>query len=245
VPPEPQPAQKCALPLRFEGVCLEVRGQQLLHDLSFTLRAGSISAILGPNGAGKSLALRLANGLIAPSAGRIHWQGGAARARAACALVFQQPVLLRRSARANLDYALRMRGVPAAERARRAARALARVRLDALSARPAHSFSGGEQQRLALARAWALAPEVLFLDEPAAALDPDSSRALEAAVREMHAEGAKIVLTTHDLSQAKRMADEVLFMQGGRLREQTSAREFFAEPRSAAARNFLRAEGAL
>jgi tungstate transport system ATP-binding protein len=231
------------LPLAFEAVSYEVRGVRLLADVSFVLGAGPCSVILGPNGAGKSIALRLADGLLAPTAGRVRWLGpGAARAAEARALVFQRPVLLRRSAAANLDYALRLRGLPAQERARRTERVLAATGLEGLAGRPARRLSGGEQQRLALARAWALEPEVLLLDEPASALDPAASRALEEAIRAIRAEGTKIVMTTHDLAQAERMADEVLFLHRGRLLEHAPAAEFFHEPRSAEAKAFLRAE---
>jgi tungstate transport system ATP-binding protein len=231
------------LPLAFEGVSYEVRGARLLADVSFTLAAGPCSVILGPNGAGKSLLLRLCDGLLAPTAGRVRWLGpDGARAAQARALVFQRPVLLRRSAAANVDYALRLRGLPAAERERRTERVLAGTSLGELAARPARRLSGGEQQRLALARAWALEPEVLLLDEPASALDPASSRALEQAIRAIRAEGTKIVMTTHDLAQAERMADEVLFLHRGRLLEHAPAAAFFHEPRSAEAKAFLRAE---
>ena len=195
------------------------------------LGAGPCSVILGPNGAGKSLMLRLCDGLLAPTAGRVRWLGpGAAHAAEARALVFQRPVLLRRSARRTSTTRCACAACPRA-RARAAHRARARARRasQAFAEQPARRLSGGEQQRLALARAWALAPEVLFLDEPAAALDPAASRALEEAIRAIRAEGTKIVMTTHDLAQAERMADEVLFLHRGRL-ARARAR---AEPSSA------------
>jgi tungstate transport system ATP-binding protein len=231
------------LPLAFEAVRYEVRGARLLGELSFRLEEGPCSVLLGPNGAGKTLTLRLADGLLAPSSGRVRWLGpGAARAAACRALVFQRPVLLRRSAAANVDYALRLRGVPRPEREERTERVLTATGLLELAERPARRLSGGEQQRLALARAWALAPQVLFLDEPATALDPAASRALEDAVRAIRAEGTKIVMTTHDLGQAERMADEILFLHRGRLVERAPAALFFTEPRSAEAKAFLRRE---
>ncbi|MDJ0869486.1 MAG: ATP-binding cassette domain-containing protein [Myxococcota bacterium] len=231
------------LPLVFERVGYAARGQHLLHDVSFSLGAGPVSVILGPNGAGKTLLLRLANGLLRPSAGSVRWDGAdAAGVARHIALVFQRPVLLRRSARANVEFALRLHGVAADERARRTGRVLEAVRLAPLAERPARLLSVGQQHRLALARAWALEPEVLFLDEPAASLDPGASRALESAIRAIRAEGTKIVLTTHDLAQAERMADEVLFLHRGRLVESGPAASFFAEPRSAEARKFLQGE---
>ncbi len=231
------------LPLRLEGVVWEHRGLRLLDGLSFTLEAGPCSVILGPNGAGKTLALRVCNGLLRPSEGRVVWAGeDGARAGDARALVFQRPVLLRRSVAANVDYALRLRGVSTEERARRIETVLGDTRLLTFADRPARRLSVGEQQRLALARAWATDPAVLFLDEPAAALDPGATRALEEAIRAVRAGGTKIVMTTHDLAQAERMADEILFLYEGRLLERAPAARFFAGPESEEARAFLKGE---
>jgi tungstate transport system ATP-binding protein len=132
--------------------------------------------------------------------------------------------------------------VARAERRERVARALAATRLAAHAERPARTLSVGEQQRVAMACAWALEPEVLLLDEPAAALDPSATRELENAICAMRDEGRKIVMSTHDLAQARRLASEVLFLHGGRLLEQTPAAEFFASPRSDPARRFLAGE---
>ena len=231
------------LPLAFEGVTFETSGTRLLYDVSFRLEFGPVSVILGPNGAGKSLTLRLCDGLLSPTAGRVRWLGpGAQRAGSARAMVFQRPVLLRRSTAANVDYGLRLRKVPRAERRARTARVLGAVGLGELTGRPARRLSVGQQQRLALARAWALEPQVLFLDEPAAALDPGACRDLENAVRRVRDDGTKIVMTTHDLAQARRMADEVLYLDRGRLLEQTPAAEFFEQPRSTEAKAFLQGD---
>ncbi len=232
------------LPLLFEEVGYETGGVWLLQDLRFTLEASACSVILGANGAGKTLLLRLCDGLLTPTRGRIRWLGPDARlAPRARALVFQRPVLLRRSAAANVDYALRLRGLDRRERERRVERVLVETGLAAMADRPAHSLSGGEQQRLTIARAWALEPTVLFLDEPASSLDPGSTRALERAIRKVREDGTKIVMTTHDLGQARRMADEILFLEKGRLLERDEATAFFAGPKSEGARRFLGAEG--
>jgi tungstate transport system ATP-binding protein len=185
--------------------------------------------------------LRLCNGLIAPTAGRIAWHGGVVPARRK-ALVFQRPIMLRRSALANVAYGLKLAGVGRAERRARARAVLDRVGLAYLAERPARMVSGGEQQRIALARAWALEPDVLFLDEPTASLDPAAARAVEDIVRAIHAGGTKIVMTTHNLGQARRLADEILFLHAGRLVERAPAERFFASPRSAEAEAFLREE---
>jgi tungstate transport system ATP-binding protein len=237
------PAPDSALPLAFDGVSFVADGVTRLDGVSFVVGGTPIAVVLGPNGAGKSLLLRLAAGLLAPSRGRVRWLGaGAARARERSAVVLQRPVLLRRSVRANLDYAMSLRGIPRSERAARGERALETARLGGFAARAARRLSVGEQQRVALARAWCVGAEVLFLDEPAAGLDPGATGVLEAAIRGVRDAGTRIVMATHDLGQARRMADEVLFLHRGRLLEQTPAAEFFAEPRSVEARKFLRGE---
>ncbi|MEE8534917.1 MAG: ATP-binding cassette domain-containing protein [Kiloniellales bacterium] len=231
------------LPLTLAAVRFEARGKRLIHDLDLVLESGLRSIVLGPNGAGKSLLLRLCHGLIAPTAGRVLWSGlpnGAARR--AQAMVFQRPILLRRSTAANVAYPLRLRGVARGERKRRVGAALNLAGLSALAERPARVLSGGEQQRLAIARAWVTRPEVLFLDEPTAHLDPAATRAVEQLIGAIHQAGTKIVMTTHDLGQARRLADEILFLHGGRLLERAPSDRFFAAPRSAEAARFLKGE---
>ncbi len=229
--------------LTLERVTLERAGKRLLDDISFSLMAGLTTIVLGPNGAGKSSLLRLCHGLVPPTSGRIRWDATGPDGRPTRqAFVFQKPVLLRRSALGNVVHALAAAGVPRAERHERARRALERVRLDRIADRPARRLSGGEQQRLCIARAWALRPGILFLDEPTASLDPGATRAIECAVSRMHAEGVRIVMTTHDLGQARRLADEVLFLHSGRLIEHTPAERFFAGPGSPEAAAFLRGD---
>jgi tungstate transport system ATP-binding protein len=225
------------LPLRAEGVSYGAGGVAILREVSLTIAAGPPTMIIGPNGAGKSVLLRLLHGLLRPDAGRITPE----RAIRGL-LVFQRPVLLRRSALANVSYALALAGVPRAGRRARAEAALAGVGLGDLADRPARRLSGGEQQRLALARAAALTPPVLFLDEPCASLDPAATRAVEDIIRGIAAAGTKIVMTTHDLGQARRLAGEVIFLHRGRVLECTPAPIFFAGPASAEATAFLQGE---
>jgi tungstate transport system ATP-binding protein len=227
------------LPLCAEGLGFSAGGVAILSDVALTIEPGAPSVIIGPNGAGKSVLLRLLHGLLAPCAGRVMWAGDAARRQA---MVFQRPVLLRRSVLANAVYPLKLAGVAAAAREPRARAALEMVGLAALADRPARRLSGGEQQRLALARAAALSPEVLFLDEPSASLDPAATRAVEEIVGLFAQRGTKIVMTTHDLGQARRLAGEVLFLHHGRLREQTPAAAFFNQPATPEAAAFLRGE---
>jgi tungstate transport system ATP-binding protein len=231
------------LPLVLEEVSFAAGGQPLISSLSLAIGPGLRTVVLGPNGAGKSLLLRLCHGLIRPGAGTVRWAEADPRALARMqAMVFQRPVLLRRTVLANLTFALAVAGVPRRLRGRRAEAALERVGLQGLDGRPARVLSGGEQQRLALARAWALEPKVLFLDEPSANLDPTATRMIEAAIGAMHREGVKIVMTTHDLAQARRLADEIIFLHRGRLVEHTPADVFFRRPASPEGRAFVAGE---
>ena len=222
------------LPLRLE----EVSFLHVLQPLSLQIEAGPSTIILGANGAGKSVLMRLMHGLLAPSSGRVSWSGDDARRRQA--MVFQRPVMLRRSAFQNVLYALDVAGVGGAERL--ATEALAEVGLAHVAHQPARVLSFGEQQRLALARAWALHPEVLFLDEPTASLDPTATREIEAVIRAFDASGTKIVMATHNLGQARRLGDEVIYLHQGRVVERAPVDRFFAQPATAEAAAFIKGE---
>jgi tungstate transport system ATP-binding protein len=236
-------APRSLLPLRLDDVVFAVGGRRVIAGVSLTLEAGQRTVVVGPNGAGKSVLLRLCHGLLQPTSGTIAWNApeipGEPRRQA---MVFQRPVLLRRSALANIAYALAVARVPTEQREARAREALRKVGLDALAAHPARVLSGGEQQRVALARAWALNPEVLFLDEPTANLDPGATHEIERVVGAMHAAGTKIVMVTHNLGQARRLGDEILFLYQGRLLECASADRFFRRPTSPEAAQFLEGE---
>ncbi|MCX7157985.1 MAG: phosphate ABC transporter ATP-binding protein [Proteobacteria bacterium] len=231
------------LPLRLSDVSFSAGGRTIIDRVSFDLSAGPSTIVLGANGAGKSVLLRLMHGLLAPSSGRVEWLGSnSARARRLQAMVFQRPVMLRRSVLANITYALALADVPARDRDRLAVEALEEVGLATLATRPARVLSGGEQQRLALARAWALHPEVLFLDEPTASLDPAATREIETVIKAFDASGTKIVMVTHNLGQARRLGDEVLFVHQGRVAEVTPVDTFFSQPASAEASAFVKGE---
>lgn len=228
------------LPLRVTALSYAVQDKRLIDDLSFELVGGPLTIILGPNGAGKSLTLRLCHGLLRPSAGTIEWLGKRHDdVRLQQAMIFGEPVLLRRSVEDNVRYVLSVRHVPYQQRAALVEAALAQMGLLHLAKQSARVLSSGEQQRLALARVWALRPQVLFLDEPTSNLDPAATRAIEEAIVAFQQLGTKIVMTTHDLAQARRVADEILFLHKGRLLEHTPAQEFFNQPRTAEARAFL------
>ena len=199
-----------------------------LREVSLTLHRGDRLALVGANGSGKTTLLRLLHGLIAPSGGQVQRQPLQPEGRAAVgAMLFQRPFLLHLSARRNVALGLWLRGVPRAERAQRVEQALHRVGLAALAHRPARALSGGQQQRLALARAWALQPDILFLDEPTASLDPTAKREVEQLIEDFAASGLTVVLATHNLGQAKRLAQRVAYLEGGRLIVEKPVREFF------------------
>ena len=228
------------LPMTASDVRFEVDGRALVDCGSFTLAGGAKSVVLGPNGAGKSLLLRLCHGLLSPSSGRIDWAGlRPQQAREWQAMVFQRPVLLRRSVAANIGYVLSVKGIPRARRAECLAEALDLAGLSNMAAQPARVLSGGEQQRLAIARAWAARPQVLFLDEPTSNLDPAATAAVEALIQAVHEAGTKVIMTTHDLGQAQRVGDEVLFLHQGRLLERAATADFFGSPRDPAVRAFI------
>ncbi len=231
------------LPLEARGLTYEAGGHRLIDDLSLRFEDSGLSAIIGPNGAGKSLLLRLLHGLIAPSGGEVLWRGQAAdeTIRLRQAMVFQRPVLLRRSVAGNLRYALRhgRNGAAGASVGSSVEAWLTRANLLHLADRPARLLSGGEQQRLALARALSRRPEVLFLDEPTASLDPTATLAIEELIGQARAEGTKVILVTHDLGQAKRLADEILFLHRGRVEARAPTEQFFSDPENDNAAAFL------
>ena len=235
------------LPLELKDISFEARGQRLIKDMNCTFATRRRNVIIGPNGAGKSLLLRLCHGLLKPSSGTINWSGeGAAKGREYIthqqAMVFQRPVMLRRSVAGNIDYALALKGVPSSQRQEITDNVLQRAGLRRLADKPARVLSGGEQQRLALARVWALSPEVLFLDEPTANLDPSATHAVEEIIQAIHETGTCIIMTSHDLGQARRLADEILFLHRGRLLERAPAELFFDKPENDLAQAFVKGE---
>jgi tungstate transport system ATP-binding protein len=232
------------LPLTVEGLAFEAGGKRLVDAIDFTIPRDGLTVILGPNGSGKSLTLRLCHGLLTPTAGRIAWGApdGTIAGAKRHAMVFQKPIMLRRSALSNVVHALAAAGMARSERQDAAKAALTRFGLANLADRPARLLSGGEQQRLAIARASALKPDVLFLDEPSSQLDPGATRQIEDMLAVMKAEGVTLVMATHDMGQARRLADRVLFLHRGRLIEDSPAAAFFAGPASAEARAFIAGE---
>ena len=227
--------------LSLHGAGVRFGATAALQGVSLSLRRGERIALVGANGSGKTTLLRLLHGLQGAS-GERRLMARADGTRPVVAMLFQRPFLLSLSVRANVRLALWLRGVPRAERDARAMDALRRVGLDAQAARPAHALSGGQQQRLALARAWALRPDLLLLDEPTASLDPSAKREVEALVDEVAREGAALVMATHNLGQAKRLADRVIYLEAGRIAADLPADRFFDRAADHAAAAFLKGE---
>lgn len=218
---------------------LTLDGTTLLHDINFVTTHSGTTMVMGPNGAGKSLLLRCMHGLLTPSHGDVQFFGHSANTtRHQQAMVFQKAVLLRRTARANLLFATQGRNL--AEDA--IDQALTQVHLLDKAHQPARLLSGGEQQRLALARALLTQPRVLFLDEPTASLDPASVLIIEHLILEATALGVKTFFISHDIGQAKRLASDVIFVHRGRITEHSNADTFFTNPQSREATAYLNGE---
>jgi tungstate transport system ATP-binding protein len=238
-------SQRSVLPLCGRALCYARGGRTIIDDVDITIRSsdGTI-ALVGPNGAGKSVLIRLVAGLLQPDSGTVKWADRVPDERLAprIGFVFQRPVLLRRSARANIEFALAASGIAKDDRRERASAALAMAGLAHIGETDADVLSGGEQQRLALARALACNPEVFVLDEPTANLDPASTAAIEKMLQSIRSAGTPIVLITHDLGQARRLSDQVVFLHHGRIRERTPSTQYFALPQSPEAQQFMRGE---
>lgn len=220
------------LPVTMSGAIVKKRGKTLLGPIDLTISAQGLTIVMGPNGAGKTQLLRALHGLERLSAGEVRWQVPLPEAEQMQAFVFQAPVMLRRSVRDNLAYPLLLRGVSRQEAAAQAALWAGRVGLaDALD-RAAPNLSGGEKQKLALARALIRNPEIVFLDEPCANLDGQATREIESILKQAQAHGTRIVMSTHDIGQARRLADDVIFVMQGQIIERAAAQDFFAGPQT-------------
>jgi tungstate transport system ATP-binding protein len=232
-------AAACDLPIRLEHASVQKGSVTILDDVTLEIEAGLPTVLIGPNGSGKTTLLRIAMGLEIPSQGRLTWARAEKSPPVSRAFVFQRPAMLRRSVDGNLRYALRAAHVPKPRRDRRIVELKTLVGLEGLGERPARRLSGGEQQRLALARALARSPAVLFLDEPTASLDPASAKAIEDVIYTIASSGIKIVMSTHDLGQARRLAGEIILLHRGRVIERASAAQFFNAPETPEARVFI------
>jgi tungstate transport system ATP-binding protein len=230
------------LPIRFEDVTVAAGAVTVLERVSLTIASGAPTVLIGPNGSGKTSLLRVAMGLLPPSQGRITWDGAADVLPVKRAIVFQRPVMLRRSADGNMRYAMNAARIARDRHAGLIAELLVLVGLEGMASRPARKLSGGEQQRLALARALASEPSILFLDEPTASLDPAATKTVEDIIRAIAARGIKVVMATHDLNEARRLAGDIVFLNRGRVVEAGNAKVFFDSPQTGEVRKFLAGE---
>lgn len=230
--------KKSMLTLETRDLVLELNKIRYINKINMAIRSDNLTVIMGENGAGKSLLLRLLHGLINPTHGEVLWNGVQINhsIRKQQAMVFQRPVLLRRTVAANIDFVLRLKGLNHKDHRDQI---LENVGLLEFYNKPARTLSVGEQQRLALARSLATNPEIIFLDEPTASLDPSSTLAIEKIVARAHKNGTKIIFITHNLGQARRVADDVVFLHKGRLVEHSPAITFFDNPTSEAAKAYL------
>ena len=238
--PAPSPTGKPLIELRAAEVRFGTR--RALQPLDLHLHRGDRLALVGANGSGKTTLLRLLQGQLACSTGERHVHPGADGRAPSSAMLFQKPFLLRLSVWRNIALALWLRGVPAEEREARGTAALRRVGLLDMARRPARDLSGGQQQRLALARAWALQPDILLLDEPTASLDPSAKREVEELLAEFAADGVSLVMSTHNLGQAKRLASRVAYLEAGRLVVDLPVDDFFHAELPPEAALFLKGE---
>jgi tungstate transport system ATP-binding protein len=230
------------LPLTIEGAQVRRRGKILIGPVSHVIGREGFTIIMGPNGAGKSSFLKMVHGLDRLSRGKVSWNVPLAVARTRQAFVSQTPVMMRRCARDNVAFPLLIHG-----KTRASARSLAqdwldRVGLGDAGDRPAQHLSGGEKQKLSLARALIRKPDIVFLDEPCANLDGRATREIEAVLQEAYRTGTRIVMATHDMGQARRLASDVVFIHRGNLHEITDATDFFNSPTTPEARAFLRGD---
>ena len=230
------------LPLTVRGAAVGRLGKLLVGPLDLDLAGTGITIIMGPNGAGKTTLLRMLHGLARLTKGEITWNVPLHEAETRQAFVFQTPVVLRRSVRDNIAFPLLLRHVPRKQAYATAEKWAARVGLAEMIQRPASVLSGGEKQKLALARALIREPAILFLDEPTANLDGRSMREIETILTQIISEGTRIVMATHNIGQAQRLASDVIFLYRGRVHEQSRADRFFTGPTTPEAAAFIKGD---
>jgi tungstate transport system ATP-binding protein len=230
------------LPLKMSGAVVKRRGKTLLGPVDMTVAAQGFTIVMGPNGAGKTTLLRTLHGLERLSAGQIEWQVPLAAAQMRQAFVFQTPIMMRRSVRENIAYPLLVEGQSKSKAYARADEWAKRVGLGAALDQPAPQLSGGEKQKLALARALIRDPQIIFLDEPCANLDGRSMREIEAILKDAQSNGTRILMATHDIGQARRLADDIVFLMHGNIIETAPAKDFFAGPTTQQAKALLQGD---
>lgn len=234
-----------SIDLNLEGIEKHYRAVKALDSVTLKMEGGKIMVLLGVNGAGKTTLLRILAGLEAPDKGTITLNGKALTAeelRRVATLVFQKTVMFSMNVHDNLAFGLKIRGIPKAEIDEKISHALSSVGLTNFEKRKAKKTSGGEQQRVSLARAFLLDPRILLLDEPTANLDPNSARIIEKAILSRKRSDTIIVMATHNLGQAKRLADEVFHIHNGGIVEAAAPKELFDNPQHEVTRKFIHGE---
>lgn len=230
-------------PLRMENVSYSINEATLIRNLDLEINSDGTSIILGHNGAGKSLLLKLFHGVIKPNHGKVTWNSQHPNIYQYWrTFLLQRPTFFNQSIEYNIEFVLRIAGIDKNQHKKRCEQALEVCGLTHLRQRNTRSLSGGELQKVSLARAWVLEPSVILLDEPTVALDPPSVISFESIIQQFVNSGSKIIMTTHDLSQAERLANEIIFIDKGTLIEQSDALNFFAGPSSNQAQKFVSGE---
>ncbi|OUS37424.1 sulfate ABC transporter ATP-binding protein [Rhodobacterales bacterium 56_14_T64] len=229
-------------PLVAKQAVVRRQGKVLVGPVDLTLQAQGVTIVIGPNGAGKTSLLKMLHGIARLNRGSLNWACPMSEAQTRQAFVFQAPVMMRRSVTDNIAYPLQLIGVARAEARRRAEDWAEKVGLSHTLKQQATMLSGGERQKLALARALIRDPQVLFLDEPCASLDGRATREIEEILIRAAAGGTRLIMSTHNMGQAQRLADEVIFVLHGKIHEFAPAEQFFAGAETKQGRAFLKGD---
>jgi len=230
------------LPVTVSNANVRKRGKTIIGPISLEIGPKGNTIIIGPNGSGKTTLLRLLHGLERIKGGDVKWAISTQQATHAQSFVFQTPIMMRRNTLDNLTYPLILKKADKTQATNKAQEWLERLGMENIKNLDARLLSGGEKQKLALARALITNPQLLILDEPTANLDGRATKDIEQILTQASSDGVKIIMTTHDLGQAKRMADDVIFLYNGLLHEQSAAISFFRKPKTAEAKAFLKGD---
>lgn len=227
------------LPLKIADACVEKRGKRIIGPINFEVSDKGFTIIMGPNGSGKTTLLRLLHGLESPRGGTLNWNKKKETAQLHQSFVFQTPIMLRRTAIENISYPLLLRNIPKGDALKIAQEWIEKINLEKSAQLNAAFLSGGEKQKLAIARALAIKPQLIFLDEPTANLDGSATREIEELLKDTHKTGTRIIMTTHNVGQGKRLAEDVIFLYRGNIVETSAANHFFTKPQTKEAKAFL------
>lgn len=230
------------LPVKLQSAAVRKGQKNIIGPIDLSMGGSGCSVLIGPNGAGKTTFLRLLHGLERATSGAVNWSARKSEVYRRQSFVFQSPVVLRRSGIENIAYPLYVRGVTRKVARIEAEKWIDEIGLGEAGRYDANVLSGGEKQKLAMARALITQPEVLFLDEPTANLDGASTLEIERLIISAREQGMRIIMATHDFGQARRLADEILFMYRGKIHERCSTEDFFEEPRTQEAQKFIRGD---